>query len=140
MRTASFLLFLVSLGVQSSIHAQEAKDPIEQTYDACLAGPAANNTAGQVGCATKAAAAWDQELNRVYQKLMKTLDPSSQALLRASQRQWLAFRDAEKKFQAGPWLQKQGTLAEVTANMANVDILKSRVLTLRNYAGGGNPN
>jgi len=61
-------------------------------------------------------------------------------LLRTSQRQWLAFLQAEKKFQAGPWSRQQGTLGGVSSSLADVDILKSRTLTLRNYAGGGNPN
>ncbi len=122
------------------LYAQESKDPIDQALDACLAGTAANSTAGQVNCTSKAAAAWDRELNQVYQKLLKTLDPASQALLRNSQRQWLAFREAEKKFDRGPWISKQGTVAQTTVALANVDILRSRVLTLRNYSGGGNPS
>ncbi len=130
------LLFLLS----PLLCAQETKDPIDKALDACLASPAANSTAGQVDCAAKAAAAWDRELNQVYQKLLQTLDPASQALLRNSQRQWLAFREAEKKFDAGPWIQQQGTVAQTTVALANVDMLRSRVLTLRNYLGGGNPS
>ena len=140
LKTLMLALFAL-LCFRSAICPQTpAPEPIDKTLDACLAGPAGNNTVGQVDCGTKAAAAWDRELNQVYNKLLKSLDPVSQTLLRASQRQWLAFRDAEKKFQSGPWRSTQGTMVQITLTMANVEILKSRVLTLRNYAGGGNPN
>ncbi|HEX4166819.1 MAG TPA: lysozyme inhibitor LprI family protein [Bryobacteraceae bacterium] len=137
--TGAVLTFALLLGTNTA-PAQDTKDPIDKAMDACLAGPGGNNTVGQVDCAAKAAASWDRELNQVYQKLLKTLDPSSQTLLRNSQRQWLAFRDAEKKFGAGPWRAKQGTMVQVTLELVNVEILRSRVLTLRDYAGSGNPS
>ena len=132
------VMFVMLAGVVLS--AQDTKDPIDKNLDACLNSPAGASTAGQSECASKAYAAWDAELNKTFQKLLKTLDPASRELLRASQRQWLVFFEAEKKFQGGPWSRQQGTLGGVTAALANVDIVKNRTLTLRNYSGGGNPN
>jgi uncharacterized protein YecT (DUF1311 family) len=37
----------------------------------------------------------DTELNRTYQKLMHSLDKTAQQKLKASQRAWLKYRDAE---------------------------------------------
>ena len=115
--------------------AQDIKDPVDKDLDTCLNSPAGASTAGQTDCATKAYTAWDAEMNKVYQKLMKNLDPASRDLLHTSQRQWLAFRDSEKKFQAAPWRQKGGTLIGVSVNLDNVDALRSRVQSLRTYAG-----
>jgi uncharacterized protein YecT (DUF1311 family) len=42
----------------------------------------------------------DAQLNVVYQKLITKLDATSTAKLRASQRAWLAFRDAQAEFKA----------------------------------------
>ena len=39
--------------------------------------------------------AWDEELNAVYQALMKKLTPSQQEELRAEQRKWIKQRDAK---------------------------------------------
>ncbi len=139
LRTRVSALVFAAMVCFHAAHAQDTKDPIDKALDACLAGPSGNNTAGQLDCAQKATASWDGELNTAYQKLMKSLDPASQALLRNSQRQWLAFRDAEKKFDAGPWSAKGGTMAGVNIAMINTDIVRSRVLALRNYLGGGNP-
>lgn len=123
-----------------SVFAQEANDPIDVAMNKCLSGPSGSSTMGQLECAKRAYESWDKELNAVYQRLMKSLDPTSRELLKASQKCWLAFREAETKFQSGPWLQHQGSLGRVTVSLVDVDILRSRVLTLRNYAGGGSPN
>lgn len=40
----------------------------------------------------------DKELNKAYKQLMATLDDDAAKLLKASQRAWLAFRDAEGAF------------------------------------------
>ena len=42
----------------------------------------------------------DAELNRVYKKLMAGLDKEAQAKLKAAQRAWIAFRDAQAEFDA----------------------------------------
>jgi|SRR5580704_6700133 uncharacterized protein YecT (DUF1311 family) len=133
MSLVSLLVFVVFL-VSSMANAQATKDPIDQSLDACLNSLAGASTVGQTDCADKAYAAWDAELNKVYQKLMKNLDPASRDLLRTSQRQWLAFQTSEKKFQAGPWRQKGGTLIGVSVNLDNVGALRSRVMSLRTYA------
>ena len=130
MRIAVVGVFLLS----GLVHAQEVRDPIDQSLDTCLNSAAGASTAGQIDCAGKAYAAWDFELNKVYQKLMSGLDPASRDLLRTSQRQWLAFREAEKRFQAAPWRSKGGTLIGVSLNLDNVGTLRSRVMALRAYA------
>lgn len=113
----------------------QTKDPIDTALNACLDSPTGYSTVGQTECAAKAATAWESELNKTYGKLMHQLDPASQALLRTSQRQWLAFRDAERKFQTGPWTRDKGTLVGVSIALENVEIVRGRVLTLRHYAG-----
>ncbi len=46
-------------------------------------------------CADKDYRAADAGLNRAYKAVMRDLDKHSQDLLRASQREWIKFRDAE---------------------------------------------
>ena len=38
---------------------------------------------------------WDKELNIVYQKIMKTVNPVTKNKLRNAQRAWIKFRDSE---------------------------------------------
>lgn len=115
--------------------ANQEKNPIDTAFSACLNSPPGYSTAGQLDCAAKAATAWETELNNIYGKLMHQLDPASQTLLRNSQRQWLAFRAAERKFQSGSWTRDKGTLMGVSIALNNVEIVRSRVVTLRSYLG-----
>jgi uncharacterized protein YecT (DUF1311 family) len=135
LKTPAFLILLAGLVHISPVLAQDQKNPIDKQLDSCLNNPAASSTVAQTQCIASAGAAWDHELNETYQKLLKSLDPASQTSLRASQRQWLAFRDAERQFQVGPWSADQGSLAAVSLGLVNVDILRNRVLTLREYLG-----
>ena len=57
-----------------------------------------NNAVAQLDmniCADKDYRKADSELNAVYRDTMHGLDKHSQDLLRASQREWIKFRDAE---------------------------------------------
>jgi uncharacterized protein YecT (DUF1311 family) len=58
-------------------------------------------------------------------------------LLRASQRKWLAFREAERASLGGPWRNDAGTLAQVTTLNAVLGAIKERVRELVVYQGGG---
>jgi uncharacterized protein YecT (DUF1311 family) len=49
-------------------------------------------------CLSDASVAMDAHLNAVYGQLMVRLGKADADLLRASQRRWLAFRDAELAF------------------------------------------
>ena len=70
-------------------------------------GPAA----AKDGAADRAKAA-DKDLNAAYKKLAAAIEPKDKPKLLATQKAWLAFRDAECAF-AGPAM-KDATLAELT--------------------------
>ncbi len=111
----------------------DAKDPIDAALDACLETDQGLTTAGMVGCTSTAIDAWDSRLNEVYQKAMAALDPRSRDLLRAAQRQWLAFRTAEQSAQSGPWQSDRGSIVRVSVLGANLSAIKERVEELRLY-------
>jgi uncharacterized protein YecT (DUF1311 family) len=50
-------------------------------------------------CAEDDYARADAELNRVYKQVMNGLDTQSEQLLKAAQRDWIAFRDDECKYE-----------------------------------------
>jgi uncharacterized protein YecT (DUF1311 family) len=56
---------------------------------------------------------WDKELNKNYQALMKRLKKDEQAKLKASQRQWIKYRDAEFDFNGKFWSGFDGTASTV---------------------------
>jgi len=125
------LLLLLSLLSFSALAADP--DPLDAALDACLAKPEALSTPGMVECADAAIQGWDKRLNEVYQQVMTDLDPKSQELLRASQRRWVAFREAEREAMGGPWRQDRGTIIRVLTVNADLSAIKERVQELQLY-------
>ena len=57
-------------------------------------------------------------------------------MLRASQRRWVAFREAEHEAMGGPWRQDRGTIRVLMAN-ADLSAIKERVQELQLYGPDG---
>lgn len=132
--TMPVLVLLIGVAASPAVAvAQEPHDPIDQAFDRCLGGPDARTTAGQVRCVDAAYQAWENELDATEKALMQQLDPKSQALLRDSQQQWRAYRDADFAFLSGPWSQKRGTMMQVMSAASSVDRVRGRVMVLRGY-------
>ncbi len=108
-------------------------DPIDTRLDACLASDAGQTTAGMVECTGAAIRSWDQRLNETYQQALSALDPQSRNLLRSSQRQWVAFRSAERAAQKASWTTDRGSQIRVQLMGANLAAIKTRVEELRVY-------
>ncbi|HQT54751.1 MAG TPA: lysozyme inhibitor LprI family protein, partial [Phenylobacterium sp.] len=82
----------------------------ESALDRCLASEAGATTIGQIQCIGDELKVQDARLNRNYAKAMKDLIPEQKAKLRAAQRAWLAFKDADcRSLQDDAW----GTLSRV---------------------------
>lgn len=88
-------------------------------YQQCAEKP----TAQLVVCVQARTAHWDRELNRAYRQLMARLVPQQQDRLRAAQRLWIQYRDANCGFYAAG----EGSIASVEA----AECL--RVMTQRRY-------
>jgi uncharacterized protein YecT (DUF1311 family) len=126
------LLFMLPLLVLAT-----DQDLIDKALDACLAKPEGASTLGMVECTGDAIQAWDKRLNEVYKRVMRGLDPKSQELLRASQRRWVAFREAEHDAMEGPWRQDRGTIMRVLTANADLSAIKERVRELELYGSDG---
>lgn len=110
--------------------------PIDGAYRKDLARD--DSTAGTVEAANRAAVKWDQELNRVYKALMKPMGSEARQKLQASQRRWLAYRDAELAAVgaiAGDLYEQNGggTLWGMVAAVRSMEIVRARALELTEY-------
>jgi uncharacterized protein YecT (DUF1311 family) len=69
------------------------------------------NTMAIVDCVAAKAKAWDQRLNTAYQGLTQRIEPAQRDPLKAAQRLWVQYRDANCRFygsQEGSIRQVQG--------------------------------
>ncbi|MES1941082.1 hypothetical protein T5B8_12613 [Salinisphaera sp. T5B8] len=101
-------------------------------YDARLAN--ASTTRAMNQASTDMAQALDDELNTAYKQLMTRLTPAQQAGLRASQRRWLAFLDAEFEFLNRLFTREShGTSAALDVGQARNALVRARARTLWSY-------
>jgi uncharacterized protein YecT (DUF1311 family) len=70
----------------------------------------------------------DSALNRIYHKLMTTLDPGTRSKLKTAQTAWIKFRDAEADFRASKV--QGGSVYPMTRSMYLTDLTKHRTQEL----------
>ena len=132
----NILVVLSILLIVNPTLADEKKNKIDKWLDKCL--DKNYSTLGSIECYNKAIDMWDAELNRVYKELMKTLKPKGKKLLRASQREWVKFKEKEFEFLNNyPYIYnnkyKHGTITLIVIQDQKLQIVKDRTLELKSF-------
>ena len=76
---------------------------------------------------------WDKLLNNNYNTLMKKLTGEEQEKLRASQREWIKFRDLEFAFNEKYWEMFRGTMYVGNSTAYQWMFVRERALRLGYY-------
>lgn len=101
-------LLLAMAVVPARAEDEAAKHPIDLAQWACLERD--SSTVGMTQCAYDAHEAWDKELNANYAKLIAALPAAEAEALRAAQRRWIIYRDAEYGLIDAVFAQLEGTM------------------------------
>jgi uncharacterized protein YecT (DUF1311 family) len=110
---------------------EQRKHPIDKWVDACVEKD--YSTVGMMNCGEQAVQKWDAELNRVYQALKKQLNADGKKALKTAQKAWLKYRDKEFKTIGAVYGSRQGTMWLPVLAFARADVVKNRVLQLKEY-------
>lgn len=120
-RTALLLAALTfSLVLSAAARAQEDVDCSDP-----------QNTVEMRYCASQDFDAADQQLNSLYKQLTRRLEPEPLAILKSSQRAWVAFRDSECEFQA--YWTKGGSISPQLEIQCMAALTQARVKQLEAY-------
>ena len=122
---AAALFFIATQACQAADH------PIDQYQSKCIA--ADSTTAGMTNCTNGASARWGKALNSVYANLLSSISRSEQQALRAAQRQWILYRNAEFKLIDEMYKTKDGTMYIPMRAADRLEIIKTRALQLQAY-------
>jgi uncharacterized protein YecT (DUF1311 family) len=76
---------------------------------------------------------WDKLLNKNYNALMKKLSKEELEKLRATQREWIKYRDLEFVFNGEYWSGFEGTMYRVFPAAFQSDFVRERALRLGYY-------
>lgn len=104
--------------------------PIEAELNRCMESPEGMSTHGMRACLGAATESWDKELNRIWGALMRELPVPAKDSLRAAQRKWIAFRDAELDALANSYGAMPGTMFQVMHADAVSTLTRDRVRQL----------
>ena len=107
---------------------EEKKHPIDARIDAMI--EKGGSTHGQIRAMTDGYKLWDAELNRVYKKFYGELSATGKPRLQASQRAWIAFRDAEFKFLDAVYSKLEGTMYLPMRVASRVELVRRRAQEL----------
>jgi uncharacterized protein YecT (DUF1311 family) len=72
----------------------------------------------------------DAKLNAVYTKILASLDDNGKEKLKTSERAWLAYREAQAKFEADV-VARGGTMAPLIYNECRVVLTDARIKELQ---------
>jgi uncharacterized protein YecT (DUF1311 family) len=78
----------------------------------------------------------DQKLNRIYQKLIKSLSKQQRQRLISAQQAWLKFRDRSCEYEKGQF--ERGTLASSTYRYCLARITQQRIADIEGYLAKAN--
>ena len=122
-----------SAAIQSCIKSarggpQQQERCVGTIADPCAKRPGAESTTGQVACADRELAVWDDILNESYRRLRDKLDEDQKVKLRDMQRAWIESRDRTCAFY---WDYFQGTMASpMTAFCSNRETARRALFLL----------
>ena len=129
MLAAAFGVFLLS-GTAGT--AEEASShPIDAEYQKRI--DVDSSTMGMIEASQWASSEWDRLLNENYAALMAALDGERREKLRASQREWLKYRDLDFAFNADFWAGFDGSMYRVFPFGFQADFIRERALRLGRY-------
>lgn len=127
-KTLLIFTFLITLALP--LFAEQV-ELIDKTEDTCI--NKAVSTADMLKCTATANDAWDKEMNKYYNLLMKKLPSGQKSELLKAQKSWLVFRDNDAGFTNSSIKEKQGTMYLNVASGARRETLKQRALQLKSY-------
>ncbi|MEF3697233.1 lysozyme inhibitor LprI family protein [Desulfolutivibrio sp.] len=130
-RPAVFFAVIAALLLSTPGTPVLAGHPIDAAFEACR--QKAMDTASIGQCTTTARQQWDKELNAAYAALMQALEPGAREALKASERAWIGFRDAEIKFLRERFSTQDGTIWPLVEEAQVVDLTRKRAIQLRCY-------
>lgn len=89
------------------------------------------STVDMIQCVNSLRDRWDDRLNAAYRKVMDAEDDAQRSALRAAQRQWIAYRDANCAYYAGG----QGSIARIEAAVCQYALTRDRARELEMMLG-----
>jgi uncharacterized protein YecT (DUF1311 family) len=124
------LAFVAASPVLAAADVSSLETRYTPGYNRCMNSSDGASTMGMIGCISDETTKQDAKLNAAYAKAMADLTPGQKVKLKAAQRAWIAFRDADcASFEDQDW----GSLSRINANMCVLHRTVERTIELEDY-------
>ena len=154
MRSSVLMTIVLILGFSFSVAAQtDQSEALDKAFQACtaeieagakldekcvekaVAACAAENpsTHGETACATRAFELLDKKLEKVFEALLAKSDSNERKALKAAQKKWIDFRNAEFKLIDELYTFEKGSMNVPFNAYARMRVVKTRVFELQHY-------
>lgn len=125
------LFSVICICLLSIVVFADEVNSIDKAEEACISKT--SSTDAMLKCTAIAYDAWDKEMNKYYNLLMKRLPSEQKSELLKAQKSWLSFRDSSFTFINNSIREKQGTMYLNVASGERREIVKQRALQLKEY-------
>jgi uncharacterized protein YecT (DUF1311 family) len=115
-------------GTKASIQVTQNKHPINLISDNCINNN--ESTAGIASCYDQEYKNWDNEMNRIYNKLKNSYNEKEFSVIREMQRSWLKYRDNRFKTNRMVHKNETGTISIIESNARAVSAIRDQTLYL----------
>lgn len=130
-----YLLFCSLFTVIAS--AQTAADygihPIDAKRLECRGAKENQDPDGSIGCEYTARIAWEKEVERYSDLLLKVLKPGEKKIFKTAQKDWVVFRDNEMEFANNLYKHMESKAWLVVHAVRLTNIFRTRALELQEY-------
>lgn len=137
MRPLFILISLVTMALPVAAQTSGAGVQIDNQLAVCKS--LANATLDIDDCYHQASVAWDAELNRQYQALLKGQSAAVQSSLRESQRAWLSYQQHYYRALEAFYQQQQGTVWQIIAADSKLNVIREKALDLERLNRSSRP-
>ena len=127
------LLAIASINAYADDEIKPTQHPIDAWYEEKMSEETVISTIDMREITNQAREKWEAEMNVVYKRLMKRLNPKQQATLRKSQQQWLKYRETEGKAIYEIVSSEQGTIHQLQGTNLSMRLVRLRVIDLLGY-------
>ncbi len=133
LRSGFCILFasLVFVFSATPLLAEEEKHKIDIWLEEAIKKD--SSTAGMREATNEAREMWDKEMNETYQRLLDRSSEEQKEILKAAQKAWVAFRDANGELITEFVVKDGGTAHQLIATSMGYQMVKDRALQLKAY-------
>lgn len=128
-----YILLFILYSSLSSAQTEYDIHPIDDQRLECRNSKENQDTDNSIRCEYSARIAWEKEVNKYSDLLLKVLKPAEKKVFKAAQKQWITYRDSEMEFANSLYKNMESKAWLVVHAVRLTNIFRTRALELQEY-------